>query len=42
MGALKGVKDKDKKEAAEGAAMAALTAYLIERAAATSWSCRKA
>jgi hypothetical protein len=30
MGALKGVKDKDKKETAEGAALAAFTAYLIE------------
>ena len=30
VGALKGVKDKDKKEAAEGAAMGALTAYLME------------
>lgn len=30
MGALKGVKEKNKKEAAEGAAMGALEAYLIE------------
>ena len=30
MGSVKGVKDKDKKEAAEGAAMAALEAYLME------------
>jgi hypothetical protein len=30
MGAVKGVKDKDKKEVAEGAALAALTAYLME------------
>jgi len=30
MGAVKGVKDKDKKEAAEGAALGALTAYLME------------
>lgn len=30
VGALKGVKDKDKKEAAEGAALGALTAYLME------------
>jgi hypothetical protein len=30
IGAMKGVKDKDKKEAAEGAALGALTAYLME------------
>lgn len=30
IGAVKGVKDKDKKEAAEGAAIGALTAYLME------------
>jgi hypothetical protein len=30
IGAVKGVKDKDKKEAAEGAALGALTAYLME------------
>ena len=30
MGAVKGVKDRDKKEAAEGAAAAALAAYLME------------
>ena len=30
LGAVKGVKDKDKKEALEGAALGALTAYLIE------------
>ncbi|MGB2590452.1 MAG: hypothetical protein WBG02_19465 [Candidatus Acidiferrum sp.] len=30
LGAMKGVKDKDKKEAAEGAALGALTAYLAE------------
>ena len=30
MGAVRGVKDKDKKEAAEGAAMGALEAYLME------------
>lgn len=30
LGALKGVKDKDKKEAAEGAALGAITAYLAE------------
>jgi hypothetical protein len=30
MGAAKGVKDKDKKEAAEGAAAAAIAAYLLE------------
>lgn len=30
LGAVKGVKDKDKKEAAEGAALGAITAYLIE------------
>jgi hypothetical protein len=30
LGAVKGVKDKDKKEAAEGAALGALTAYLME------------
>jgi hypothetical protein len=30
LGALKGVKDKDKKEAAEGAALGAITAYLME------------
>ncbi len=30
MGAVHGVKDKDKKEAAEGAALGALTAYLME------------
>lgn len=30
LGAVKGVKDKDKKEALEGAALAALTAYLME------------
>jgi len=30
MGAMKGVKDKDKKEAAEGAALGALEAYLAE------------
>jgi hypothetical protein len=30
MGVVKGVKDKDKKEAVEGAAVAALAAYLIE------------
>jgi hypothetical protein len=30
IGALKGVKDKNKKEAAEGAALGALTAYLME------------
>jgi len=30
MGAVKGIKDKDKKEAAEAAALAALTAYLME------------
>lgn len=30
MGATKGVKDKNKKEAAEGAALGALTAYLME------------
>ncbi len=30
MGAVKGVKDKNKKEAAEGAALGALTAYLME------------
>jgi hypothetical protein len=30
IGALKGVKDKDKKEAAEGAALGAITAYLME------------
>jgi hypothetical protein len=30
IGAAKGVKDKDKKEAAEGAAVGALTAYLME------------
>lgn len=30
MGAVKGVKDKNKKEAAEGAALAALEAYLAE------------
>ena len=30
IGAVKGVKDKDKKEAAEGAALGAITAYLME------------
>ncbi len=30
LGAVKGVKDKDKKEAAEGAALGAITAYLME------------
>jgi len=30
MGALKGVQDKNKKEAAEAAAIAALEAYLME------------
>ena len=30
LGAVKGVKDKDKKEAAEGAALGAITAYLVE------------
>jgi hypothetical protein len=30
IGAVKGVKDKDKKEVAEGAALAAITAYLME------------
>jgi hypothetical protein len=30
LGAVKGVKDKDKKEAAEGAAMGAITAFLME------------
>ncbi len=30
LGAMKGVKDKDKKEAAEGAALGAITAYLME------------
>src|SRR5580658_9795087 len=30
LGAVKGVKDKDKKEAAEGAALGAITAYLAE------------
>ena len=30
IGAVKGVKDKNKKEAAEGAAVGALTAYLME------------
>jgi hypothetical protein len=30
LGAIKGVKDKDKKEAAEGAALGAFTAYLVE------------
>lgn len=30
LGAVKGVKDKDKKEAAEGAALGAFTAYLME------------
>ncbi len=30
LGAVKGVKDKDKKEATEGAALGALTAYLME------------
>ncbi len=30
LGAVKGVKDKDKKEAAEGAALGAVTAYLME------------
>ena len=30
LGAVKGVKDKDKKEALEGAALAAVTAYLME------------
>ncbi|GAC1703004.1 MAG: hypothetical protein NVS9B4_09810 [Candidatus Acidiferrum sp.] len=30
LGAVKGVKDKDKKEAAEGAAMGAITAFLVE------------
>jgi len=30
IGAAKGVKDKDKKEAAEGAALGAITAYLME------------
>jgi hypothetical protein len=30
MGAVRGVKDKDKKEIAEGAAAAAIAAYLME------------
>jgi hypothetical protein len=30
VGAVKGMKDKDKKEAAEGAALGAITAYLVE------------
>ena len=30
LGAMPGVKDKNKKEAAEGAALGALTAYLME------------
>jgi len=30
IGAMKGIKDKDKKEAAEAAALGAITAYLME------------